>query len=164
TGTRIERTEEMTLKALDVIKEAAGPKNVAISVAYVGVVPGSYPINSVYLWMSGPEEAIVRVGLRPGSGVRVEDLKAQLRRELGDRLGDWLRESVARDGVPRAEAAARARELQLSFEPADIVNEVMSFGSPTPIEIAVSGPVLEQNRVYADKVRERLARIPALRD
>ena len=32
------------------------------------------------------------------------------------------------------------RGLRLSFEPADIVNEVMSFGSPTPIEVAVSGP------------------------
>ena len=32
------------------------------------------------------------------------------------------------------------RGLKFSFEPADVVNEVMSFGSPTPIEVAVSGP------------------------
>jgi hypothetical protein len=30
--------------------------------------------------------------------------------------------------------------VAFSFEAGDIINEVMSFGSPTPIEIAVSGP------------------------
>ena len=47
---------------------------------YVGVVPSSYPINSVYLWMGGPEEAVMRVALKPGT-VRVEDLKAAAPRE-----------------------------------------------------------------------------------
>ena len=28
---------------------------------YVGVVPPSYPINTVYLWTGGPEEAVMRV-------------------------------------------------------------------------------------------------------
>ena len=37
-------------------------------------------------------------------------------------------------------------ELRVSFEPSDIVNEVMSFGSPTPIEIAVSGPNMKAIR------------------
>ena len=36
--------------------------------------------------------------------------------------------------------------MRLSFEPADIVNEVMSFGSPTPVEVAVSGPNFADNR------------------
>ena len=31
----------------------------------------------------------------------------------------------------------------------------MSFGSPTPVEVAVSGPKLADNRAYAEKVRER---------
>src|SRR5206468_710576 len=114
--------------------------------------------------LSGPEEAVVRVALKPGCGVRVESLKEQLREKLQEQLGDWLWESLVADGATAAEAVARSRDLRLSFEPADIVNEVMSFGSPAPIEIAVSGPVLEQNRAHADKIRERLARIPALRD
>jgi hypothetical protein len=28
------------------------------ALGYVSVVPPSYPINSVYLWMGGPEEAV----------------------------------------------------------------------------------------------------------
>ena len=29
----------------------------------------------------------------------------------------------------------------------------MSFGSPTPIEVAVSGPKLADNRAYAEKLK-----------
>ncbi len=55
-------------------------------------------------------------------------------------------------------------EVRFSFEPSDIVNEVMSFGSPTPVEIAVSGPAFADDRQFAEKVRQELARIPFLRD
>ena len=54
--------------------------------------------------------------------------------------------------------------MQFSFEPADIVSEVMSFGSPTPVEVAVSGPNLADDRAYAEKVREELAKVSSLRD
>ena len=90
------------------------------------------PINTIYLWMSGPEEAVLRVALKPGSGVRVEDLKERLRGELPARLGDWLRQKLTAEKLPTDQVAERVRGLKLSFEPADIVNEVMSFGSPTP--------------------------------
>ena len=54
--------------------------------------------------------------------------------------------------------------MRLSFEPADIVNEVMSFGSPTPVDVSVNGPDLAEDRAYAEKVRWRLAKVPSLRD
>ena len=54
--------------------------------------------------------------------------------------------------------------VRLSFEPADIVSEVMSFGSPTPIEVSVNGPSLAENRAFAEKIRQELATVPSLRD
>jgi multidrug efflux pump subunit AcrB len=164
TGTRIERTEELAVQALEVIKEKVGPENVAISLGYVGVVPSSYPINGVYQWMSGPEEAVLRVALKHDSGVQTEELKEQLRRELPQRLGEWLRPTLAAEGFTPPEVEQRIKGLKFSFEPADIVNAVMSFGSPTPIEIAVSGPNFADNLAHAEKVRKQLADIPALRD
>jgi multidrug efflux pump subunit AcrB len=164
TGTRIEVTEQLTLQTLDGIKEAVGPDNVAITVSYVGVVPGNYPINNVYLWTSGPEEAVLRVQLKSGSGVRIEELKERLRRELKERLQGWLRKKLTAEGLTPQRVAEDVRGLRLSFEPADIVNEVMSFGSPTPIEVAVSGQKLAESRAYAEKVRGQLARISSLRD
>jgi hypothetical protein len=44
---------------------------------------------------------------------------------------------------PCSDLAVQA--LSFSFEPADIINEVMSFGSPTPVEIAVRGKNLSQD-------------------
>ena len=142
TGTRIERTELIALQALEAIKQEAGPSNVRISTDFVGVQPASYPINTIYLFTSGPQEAVLKVALNQGAPVRGEELKERLRRRL-------------------------ARELPgvtLSFEAGDIVSQVMSFGSPTPIEVAVQGASLPTDRAFAEKVRVELAKIPSLRD
>ncbi|MDB5310103.1 MAG: Cobalt-zinc-cadmium resistance protein CzcA / Cation efflux system protein CusA [Gemmataceae bacterium] len=164
TGTRIERTEEMAKEAVRRIEAAVGPGNLETSVGYVGVAPSSYPINAVYLWTGGPEEAVLRIALKEGSGVRVEELKARLRRELPGQLGEWLKSRTIADGVDAAEADRRAGLIRLSFEPADIVNEVMSFGSPTPVEVVVYGPNIADNKAHAAKVRAELETIPGIKD
>lgn len=172
-GTRIERTEEIAKKALQIIAEAVGTdktgeSNVDLSLGYVGLIPSTYPINNIYLWTRGPEEAVLRLALKPGS-MRVEDLKHRLRDELPDKLGEWLRPRLLADGLSEDQVAERLRGLKLSFEPADIINEVMSFGSPTPVEVAVTGldfagEKREEHRRYVDRVRDELAKIPSLRD
>jgi multidrug efflux pump subunit AcrB len=159
-GTRIERTEEIAREALAIIDEAAGKSNVEITLGYVGLVPSSYPINTIYLWTRGPEEAVLRIALKSGSGVRIEDLKHRLRDELPERLGNKL----LAEGLSREKVAERLRGLRFSFEPADIVNEVMSFGSPTPVEVAVSGPKFSDNREYANRLHAEVAKIASLRD
>jgi multidrug efflux pump subunit AcrB len=40
----------------------------------------------------------------------------------------------------------------------------MSFGSPTPIDVAVSGQSLAESRAYSEKLRTELMKIAALRD
>ncbi|VTU00011.1 acriflavin resistance protein : Acriflavin resistance protein OS=Pirellula staleyi (strain ATCC 27377 / DSM 6068 / ICPB 4128) GN=Psta_1221 PE=4 SV=1: ACR_tran [Gemmataceae bacterium] len=167
TGTRIEETEAITQEALryigDEVRAAGG--EVEISLGYVGVVASSYPINAVYLWMGGPHESAVRVALKPGP-VRIDELKARLREKLPAHLQKWTaaRWQQPPFALPADVADRRAKELRLSFEPADIVNEVMSFGSPTPVEVQVSGSNVAANRAHAEKVRAELAKVPALKD
>jgi multidrug efflux pump subunit AcrB len=161
-GTRIEQTEEIVREALSVIKDEAGEDNVDITVGYVGVVPSAYPINSVYLWTGGPDEAVVRVALKKDR-VRVERLKSRLRDRLNAHLPRWLEDKWLREGVPPGRAAA-AHLVRLSYEPADIINEVMSFGSPTPVEIQVSGSKMADNRSYVEKLRRELVKVPAIKD
>jgi len=141
-GTRIERTEQIALQTLDAIKREVGPDNVEISLGFVGTQPPNYPINTIYLWSSGSEEAVLQVQLKRGTGIRIEDLKERLRQKFAEEL----------PGV------------RFSFEPSDIVSRVMSFGAPTPIEVAVSGPNLADSRQYAEKLRGVLAQVPTLRD
>jgi multidrug efflux pump subunit AcrB len=141
-GTRIERTEQIALQTLDAIKREVGPDNLEVSLGYVGTQPPNYPINTIYLWSSGPEEAVLQVQLKRGSGIRIENLKERLRQKLSQEL----------PGV------------RFSFEPSDIVSQVMSFGARTPIEVAVSGPNIADSRRYAEKLRSVLAQVPTLRD
>jgi len=162
-GTRIEQTEEITREALAFIGKEVGPENVDVTLGYIGVVPPSYPINSIYLWMGGPEEAVMRVKLKSGK-VRVEDVKRQLRERLKSHLQEWLARKWVAEGEPEDKVRERVKKLRLSFEPADIVNDVMSFGSPTPIEVAVSGPKMADNRAYADRLHQQLAAVRSLRD
>ena len=141
-GTHIGRSEHYAKAALKLIGDEVGRENVDLTLGYVGAIPSSYPINGVYQWSRGPEEAILYVDLNDESGIEVEELKEVLRERF-------------RKELP---------ELRVSFEPSDIVNEVMSFGSPTPVEVAVSGPNFAENRAYAEKLYGELAKIPSLRD
>jgi len=141
-GTRYEKTEQLALAALRQIEKEVGKDGVETSVGYVGLLPSTYPINAIFQWTGGPEEAILRVALKEGSKVNIERLKERLRETLAEQM----------PGV------------RLSFEPADIVSEVMSFGSPTPVDVSVTGPNLAENRTFAEKIRKELAEIPSLRD
>ncbi len=141
-GTRIEKTEQIAKAALEAVSEEVGEKAVEISVGYVGVIPSSYPINAIYQWTGGPEEVLLRVALHKEAGIDVEALKKQLRDKL----------------------AGQMPNVHFSFEPADIVSDVMSLGSPTPVEVAVSGPNYADVRAHAAKVKDELAKISSLRD
>ena len=55
-------------------------------------------------------------------------------------------------------------DVSVSFEAGDIVSQVMSFGSPTPIEVAVQGPSLAVSRPFAEKVYAELGHVGSLRD
>jgi multidrug efflux pump subunit AcrB len=72
--------------------------------------------------------------------------------------GEVLREKL------RAAFARDLPEARFSFEAADIVSQVMSFGSPTPVEVAVLGSSLDDNVRYASKLREQLVCLSFLRD
>jgi multidrug efflux pump subunit AcrB len=142
TGTRVERTEDVTLRALDIINEEAGANNVAITLSYVGTQPPTYPINTIFLWTSGPQEAVIRVALRKGSGIHVANFRERLRKRLAKELPT----------------------VAVTFEAGDIVSQIMNFGSPTPIEVSVSGPKFAEDKAYAAKLLAEIHKIPNLRD
>jgi multidrug efflux pump subunit AcrB len=141
-GTRVELTEQVAQRVLSIINREAGANNVALTMGLVGVHAANYPINLIHLWNSGPEEAHLSIQLQPDAHIDVPELKEKL----------------------RAVFAKEFPDARFSFEPSDIISRVMSFGSPTPIEVAVSGPDLAVNKSHADKIYAELKKIPALRD
>src|SRR5205807_9960884 len=109
----------------------------------------NYPINAIYLWTAGSQEAVLRVALKRDSGIRLEEFKNRLRENLPK--------------MKRPQGGSM-KGVELQFESGDIVEQVMSFGSPTPVQVTVNSPKQAENRAYAEKVRQQLAQIPTLRD
>jgi multidrug efflux pump subunit AcrB len=140
-GMRIEETERNVLKALNTIGKEAGPDNVLISSDFMGVQPPSYPVNLIHLFTAGPGEAIVQLSLKSDTP-RGEDLRER------------IRASLQRE-IPGS---------RVSFEAADIVSQVMGFGSPTPVEVAVMGVNLQDDYAHAQKVHQEIAKLSFLRD
>ena len=141
-GTRAEETEQLVSGVLDEIGNAAGTGNVSMTLGYVGTQGASYPINTVFLWTSGPHEAVINVALRPEAKIDLASLEEKLRQKLpGEFPGSTF-----------------------SFEPGDLVNQIMNFGAPTPVEVTVSGPNLAATRAYTDRLRAEMSQITDLRD
>ena len=164
-GTRLEVTEELTHQALEEVKHVLGADAMRISVAHIGQTAPTFTANAVFLWTSGPDQAVIRIALNGDKKLRTEEVQERLRKELPGRLRPWLRDYLitSYDVAPDV-ATKRSEEVAISFEPADAINQIMSFGSPTPVEVVISGPNQEDNRVYAAKIRTEMAKIPTLRD
>jgi multidrug efflux pump subunit AcrB len=141
-GTRVAVTEDMVRRVLASIGEEAGSANLDLSLGYVGTQGSSYPINAVFLWTSGPQQAIINVGLKPGRGVNLRDLKERL----------------------RVRFAQQFPSLHFSFDPGDLVSQILNFGSPSLVEVAVTGPQYADVQSYAERVRQQLAAVHSLRD
>ncbi|GAC1300642.1 MAG: efflux RND transporter permease subunit [Mucilaginibacter sp.] len=141
-GSRIERTETKTKQLLNLIDSISGYNKIAISSAYVGLLPSSYPVSAIHLWTSGPEEAVLKVKFISGAGIKLDDFKEKVR-------------GAVNKNMPGA---------HISFEPADLVEQVMSQGTGTPIQVQVLGKSLAQDREFGKKIVEKLKSLPYLRD
>ena len=141
-GTRIERTEEKTLTTIGIIKDIVGPANVSITSAYIGQHPSLFSVNPIYLWMAGPQEAVLQVALDEHYKTNLNDLKEKIRARAGQQMPD----------------------VRLSFEPIELTDKILSQGSPTPVEVRFSGRIKQNNEIYAARLMEKLHEIPYLRD
>jgi multidrug efflux pump subunit AcrB len=141
-GTRLEQTEKTVAAVQALINKEVGPQNVEISSTFVGTQPASFAVNSIFVFTTGPHEAIMQVALKEGVHVNLNQLKERLRQRIGQ----------AHPG------------LLLSFEPIELVEKVMSDGAPTPIQVNVGGKNLKEAAGQARKVLAALKQIPYLRD
>ncbi|MCR8560726.1 efflux RND transporter permease subunit [Mucilaginibacter sp. BJC16-A38] len=141
-GTRLERTEESTIKALKVLQNLVGKNNIEITSTVVGTHPSSFSTNPIYMFMAGPQESVMQVSLVESYKENLDDLKERFRKAMKKALPD----------------------MQISFEPIELTDKILSQGSPTPIEVALIGKNKLQNVEYANKIVAKLNKIDYLRD
>src|SRR6202012_3986078 len=141
-GTRLERTEITTIHALRILEGLGGKENIAISSSIVGTHPASFSTNPIYMFMAGPQEAVMQIQLAESYKVNLDELKERFRNEMKKEMPD----------------------IKMSFEPIELTDKILSQGSPTPIEVALTGKNKKQNQEYAAKIVNKLNNIDYLRD
>jgi multidrug efflux pump subunit AcrB len=141
-GTRVAVTEALVQKVLATITREAGASNLDLTLGYIGTQPSSYPINTVFLWTSGPQQAIMNIGLNPGSKISLRNLEENLRQKLPQEFPD----------------------THFSFDPGDLISQILNFGAPSSAEVAITGPQYADVQSYANRVQQELAKVKELRD
>ena len=140
-GTRIEETAALFDHIENRIRDVIPPGELDSIVDNIGLpVSGT---NRAYLNTGGigPEDGDILVTLKEGHRPTAEHVKV-LRKEL-----------------PRAFPGS-----SFAFLPADIVSQILNFGSPAPIDVQVSGPDRAANEAYATLLARRIAAIPGTAD
>jgi multidrug efflux pump subunit AcrB len=141
-GTRLEKTEKTMLSTIDVLNKMVGKENVEITSAMVGMHGAQFSTSPIYLFMAGPQEGVLQVSLKEDYDVDLDELKDRFRASMKKAMPD----------------------VKLSFEPIELTDKILSQGSPTPIEVKLSGKNKKQNEEYANKVIAKLNKIKYLRD
>jgi multidrug efflux pump subunit AcrB len=141
-GTRVAVTEALVQKVLAAITREAGAGNLDLTLGYIGTQPSSYPINTVFLWTSGPQQAIVNVGLNTGAKISLRSLEENLRHKLPQEFPG----------------------THFSFDPGDLISQTLNFGAPSSAEVAITGPQYADVQSYANRVQQELAKVKELRD
>ncbi|HEY4091309.1 MAG TPA: efflux RND transporter permease subunit [Luteibacter sp.] len=83
-----------------------------------------------------------------------------------------LQISLKEDHRPTAEYVRKLRETlprlfptaTFSFPPADIISQILNFGSPAPIDLQIRGPNVAANYKYASTLLREIRRVPGVVD
>jgi multidrug efflux pump subunit AcrB len=140
-GMRLEVTEKTTKGVLDIIDNTVN-HHIAISSAYVGLVPSNFGTSNLYIFNSGTHEAVIQVNLDEEWKGKIEDLKEDLRKRI----------------------AAAYPDVRLSFEPIELTEKIMAQGASTPIEVQVAGKNMEDIKSWSERLVQKMTAVPFLRD
>ncbi len=140
-GTRIEATQEYFAQVEAEIRKLVGADQINVMLDNIGLPYSGINISLSDSATVGPMDGEILVALQEKHSPTAE-LTAMLRREL-----------------PR-----KFPELQFFFQPADIVDQVLNFGQPAPIDIRVSASDTASAYDLASRLSGLIARVPGVVD
>ena len=140
-GTRIETTMADFAKVETAIRQIVGNGQIDVVLDNIGL-----PYSGINIALSdaatvGPMDGEILISLNKEHTPTAAHM-ANLRRELPHRFP----------------------ELQFFFQPADIVNQVLNFGQPAPIDIRISDPNNDKAYAMATKLAHDIASVPGVVD
>jgi hydrophobic/amphiphilic exporter-1 (mainly G- bacteria), HAE1 family len=128
TGTRIDITEQYIAKVEDLIRKIVDPADFRMVVSNIGIVPD---FSALYTTNSGSYTATVQVELQPSHKVGSYEYMERVRSQI----------------------AANYPDLRTFVSSGSMVDSILNMGMPSPIDLQVTGPDLDQ----ADEAARELA-------
>ncbi|MGD0960679.1 MAG: efflux RND transporter permease subunit [Methylomonas sp.] len=140
-GTRLEETQKDFGKVESAIRQIVGSRQIDTMLDNIGL-----PYSGINIALSdsatiGPMDGEILISLTK-EHQPTADLTAKLRRELPKRFAG----------------------MEFFFQPADIVDQVLNFGQPAPIDIRVAGPHSGDTYALASKLAHALHSVPGIVD
>lgn len=140
-GTRLEKTQQYFSEVETQIRKLVGNNQIDVMLDNIGL-----PYSGINIALSdsatvGPMDGEILISLTEKHEPTAK-LIAMLRRELPKRFA----------------------QLQFFFQPADIVDQVLNFGQPAPIDVRISGPNQEEAFTLASKIARALTGVAGVVD
>jgi len=142
TGLRIEETARLADQVDAVIRETIPAKELQTVLDNIGV-----PYSGINLSYSNSGTF----------GTSDAEILVQLKEERGKPTSAYIND--LREKLPQ-----RFPGTQFFFQPADIVTQILNFGTPAPIDVAVTGANQRGNYVVAEKLANQFRHIPGAVD
>ena len=140
-GTRLEKTQQYFAEVETQIRREVGNDQINVMLDNIGL-----PYSGINIALSdsatvGPMDGEILISLNKKHAPTAQ-LIAKLRKSL----------------------PARFAQLQFFFQPADIVDQVLNFGQPAPVDVRVSGPDQGEAFRLASKIARDLTKVPGVVD
>jgi CzcA family heavy metal efflux pump len=140
-GTRIEETANQFAEVQKAIRKIVPPGEIETLADNIGMPISGINMTYNNTGVIGPQDGDIQIKLKEGH--RPTD--------------DYVQ--ALREQLPR-----QFPGFNFAFLPADIVNQILNFGAPAPIDLQVRGADLAGNFAYANKLLTKIRRIPGIAD
>ncbi|MGD0848153.1 efflux RND transporter permease subunit [Bradyrhizobium sp.] len=140
-GTRVEESANQFADVQKVIRKIIPSDQIDTITDNIGMPISGINMTYNNTGVTGPQDGDIQIKLKedhPPTDIYVKALREQL---------------------PRAFPG-----LTFAFLPADIVNQILNFGAPAPIDLQIRGANLNANFAYANQLLARIRRIPGVAD
>jgi CzcA family heavy metal efflux pump len=142
TGLRIEETARLADQVNGVIRETIPKDEITTVLDNIGL-----PYSGINLTYSNAGTI----------GTSDAEILVQLRQERGKSTGGYIND--LREKLPQ-----RFPGVQFFFQPADIVTQILNFGTPAPIDVEVTGMNQRGNYLIGEKLANQFRHIPGAVD
>ena len=141
-GTRIEVTEEIFEKVEAELRDVISPEYIEMMIDNIGLNPVPYTLAFGDNATTGGYDGEILVSLKPERKFSTETYMEKIRQRLKSVFPNLL----------------------FFFQPADMVNQILNLGLPTPIDIKVIGYDQQNNLKVAQELLEKIMHVPGVAD